>query len=494
MDKAVTTGQLAAASGVDAHLSMFSNVFGVPKPYPAGDALTSEQIFAKSSDAVFKIEVKVMSDSDFGSGSGFFITSDGVAVTNLHVIAYMSSATIMTTDGSTYPVEGILAIDAKADLAIIKVKGSGFPYLEVGDPSALRSAQRIYCIGSPLGMDNTISDGLVSNPKRELDGYTYIQISAPIAPGSSGGALLNEYGQVVGVTTAGFMMTSVNLAVPITDLANAFHFPVMRSIRYLQAHSHFGAIPVVDQTYTSVGANDGAQRQTMRNDSIMYGKITSAEDVHYYSLEVKDTAEMIISLTTDAQHSANLKFEVADPSGKTVLKSAHYNGEIFSLATGLGAMKGLYTIKIYVDGGSASWTDVDYELFWVYHITFDESGVSGMFFEFEPNDTPEHANYIPDFFDYMATISTRNDVDYYKFTLAERSEYFAVIIAGFPKSVLNAEVFDESNRSMGKFTFFDDAEVFNSVLPAGTYYIKVWVKDTSITWDNELYLISGWHV
>ena len=495
-DKAVTAAQLRAASAIDARISMFSNIYGIAKPYPETPALNSEEIFTKASDAVFKIDIKILSEADFGSGSGFFISSDGVAVTNMHVISSMSSASITTTDGSIYPVEGIIAINADADLAIIKVKGSGFHYLELGDPSALRAAQRIYCIGSPFGLDNSISDGLVSNAKRDYEGHTYIQISAPIAPGSSGGALLNEYGQVVGVTTLGFAETSINLAVPVTDLANVFRFPTLRSVKYLQAHTHFGSIPVTDETYVRVGTDDSAHRQVMKNDSIMYGTITSADDVHYYSLDVKNTAEMIVSLTSDARHSANLKFTVSDPSGNVILKSCYYSGEVFSLATGLGAVKGLYTVMIYADGGSGDWSNVDYELFWLYHITYDESGFSGLLYEFEPNDTPEYANYIPDYYDYIATISTRNDVDYYKFTFSERAECVAVLYptAGYEKSVLNAEVFDSNNRSMGKFSFYDGGEIFNAVLSAGTYYIKVWVKDTAMAWDNELYFISCWHL
>lgn len=499
-DNAITATQLKAASGLDSRVSMFSNVFGIPKQYPAGEALNSEEIFAKVSDAVFKIETKILTESDFGTGSGFFITSDGIAVTNLHVISFMSSATIITTNGRAYPVEGILAINADADLAIIKVKGTGFPYLELGDPVALRTAQRIYCVGSPYGFDNSISDGLISNVSREYEGHKYIQISAPIAPGSSGGALLNEYGQVVGVTTSGFEQGAVNLAAKITDLSNAFRFPKMRSVKYLQAHSHFGAIPITDKTYTrNESADANKPTQTMRNDSVMYGTIKSAGDVHYYSLDVKGTAEILVSLTSNERTSGALKFEVSDPSGKVVLESQHYKGEIFSIATGLGAAKGLYTVKIYVEDGGldwsdVDWSDVDYELFWLYHETFEDSEAEMIFFEFEPNDTLDHANYIPDMFTYYSSISTKNDVDYYKFTLASNAEYSAVIMSDHPGSVFNAEVFDSDNKSIGKFTYGYAGESFEKTLPAGTYYIKVTVKDTSIQWNNDSYVISGFYL
>ena len=492
-DNAITLAQMKSASGKDSRVSMVSNVFGVPKSYPEGEVLDSEQIFEKSSGAVFTLNIKVIEDTDFGYGSGFFITSDGIAITNIHVVSHMSSAMVMTADGKEYPVEGVLAMNHKADLALIKVKGSGFPYLELGDPASLRTAQRVYCIGSPHGFDNTISDGLVSSASREVDGWQYIQISAPIAPGSSGGALLNEYGQVVGVTTLRTDDAVVGLAVKVTDLAGAFRFAQMRTVRYMQAHSHFNAIAMTDVTYSRIESEDDSSLQTMKNDTIMYGTITSADDVHSYLLDVEAQAEMIVSLTSNAASSAGLRFTVSDPSGKAILNSRHYDGEVFSLVTGPGAVKGLYKVTIFVEDSGEDWSKVDYELFWLYHESFEESGYSMRLFEFEPNDTPEHANYLPDFFNYLSSISAKDDVDYYTFTLSTKSKYTAVLMSNHDKAVLNAEIFDSDNKSVGRLSWESFAYYFNGTLPAGTYYIRVSVKDTSIEWDNDLYYISGWY-
>ena len=505
-DKLVTSEQLGAASAFDARLFMFSNIYGVAKPYPAGDALDSEEIFSKTSDAVFMIETRGLLDSGYeaSTGSGFFITSDGIAVTNMHVIEDMSSTTIMTTDGKIYPVEGLLALDADADLAIIKVQGNGFPYLEIGDPDALRTAQRIYCVGSPLGFDNTISDGLVSSPKREYEGYTYIQTSAPIAPGSSGGALLNEYGQVVGVTTLGSYFGQINMAIPITALAELLHFPTMRSIRYFQAHSHFGLAPfALEDSYVRAESSDENPVQIMINNTVMFGTIKSADDVHRYFLDANATAEALLTLTSDSNHSAGLKFEVSTLDDEVILTSRHYDGEIFSLTTGLVSAEGLYTVKIYVDDESEpvkDWSNVNYELFWGYHVTFEVSGDTLYLSEFEPNNTAEHANYIPDLYMYFATISDKNDVDYYSFTIAEDSTYISTLeLFGhseleYGETGLYAEVFASDGTSVGKFTSDDDYDYFEQDLDAGTYYIKVWVKNTSVTWDNDFYAIDGWYL
>jgi hypothetical protein len=502
-DKAITTKQLVDASILDSNLTMFSNALGICKPYPKGNALTSEEVYEKVSDAVFRIDTKILSDpnsdtdSDYGGfGSGFFITSDGIAITNIHVISNMNSAYITTVDGANYIVEGVLALRSDADLAIIKVKGSGFSFLELGDPSLLRTAQRIYCIGSPLGFDNTISDGLVSNLKREVDGYEYIQISAPITRGSSGGALLNEYGQVVGVTTAviGDGSLGLNLAVPISELSAAYYFSELRSIKYLEAHNHFNWMPV-GSVCIEMEPNDVKPAQTMKIDDVMYGTIAGADDVDHYALAVESPAELSISLTTDKLHSAGLRFTVSDPSGKVILRSRHYNGEIFSLAEGLGASKGLYTVKIYVEDNGEDWTNVKYELNWYYYETNRNLKPDDWnwrtIYEFEPNDSQEQANYLPDGFKYFATISTKNDVDYYTFTLTEKQNYVANIVTFNDRSILRAEVLDENNKSVGVFRYTDDVEIFDETLPAGVYYIKVSIKDTKMKWENEFYIIKA---
>ena len=178
--------------------------------------LTAEQIAAQCSPAVFYMEIYDSKGNVTSSGSGFFIDSNGVAVTNYHVIKNAASAKIMTTDGKVYNVQGVYDYDANRDIALIKVNGQGFSYLPM-NTGAIKNGMTVYAIGSPKGLDNTISNGLVSNANRVIDGKTYIQTSAPISKGSSGGALIDSNGQVIGVTTAYVNDgQNLNLAVPIS--------------------------------------------------------------------------------------------------------------------------------------------------------------------------------------------------------------------------------------------------------------------------------------
>lgn len=180
-----------------------------------GKSLTAEQIYKQCSPAVFYIEVYDSYGVPCSSGSGFFITSDGIAVTCNHVIEG-ATAKIYLPDGRTYWLDSIIASSKTKDIAILKVNGTGFTCLPVGNSDAVVGGQAIFTLGSPLGLSNTISDGIISNPLRTVVETQYIQISAPISSGSSGGVLLNEYGQAIGITAAGFTSgQNLNLAIPI---------------------------------------------------------------------------------------------------------------------------------------------------------------------------------------------------------------------------------------------------------------------------------------
>lgn len=195
--------------------------------------LSSIEISSLCSPAVFFIQVNSKKEvGEKSTGSGFFISKDGVAVTNFHVLMDAENATIQTIDQKQYKITHILYYDIKRDIAVVRVSKTSlagqtvvaFPYLTMGSQDDLQNGQRLYAIGSPYGLTNTISEGLCSNRYRILEedeGYPYIQTSAAISKGSSGGALINEYGYVVGVTTSGYLEAqNLGFAVPIDAIKN----------------------------------------------------------------------------------------------------------------------------------------------------------------------------------------------------------------------------------------------------------------------------------
>jgi hypothetical protein len=185
---------------------------------PTKGELTAEEIYKKCSPAVFYIETYDAQGTMIGSGSGFFISNNGTAITNYHVIQGAQTAKIILSDTKKeYSVVGVFDYNKNDDWAILKIAGSGFSYLNMGDASTVVGGAAVYAIGSPLRLQNSITSGIISNTNRQINTTNYIQTSAAISPGSSGGALINKYGEVIGITSGGFAEgQNINLALPIT--------------------------------------------------------------------------------------------------------------------------------------------------------------------------------------------------------------------------------------------------------------------------------------
>lgn len=186
------------------------------------DAYDAKQVASMCSSGVFFIKIFNKSGYLMKTGSGFFISKSGMAVTNHHVVSGGASATVTTVDGRSYNVGKYYDVDINNDLALIQIEGVGFNALELGNSDEVIAGENVFAIGSPYGLEDTITAGIVSNTRRMLSGVTYIQHSASISPGSSGGPLINDKGKVIGVTTA-FIgeqdAQNLNLAVPVNLIA-----------------------------------------------------------------------------------------------------------------------------------------------------------------------------------------------------------------------------------------------------------------------------------
>ena len=138
-------------------------------------------------------------------GSGFFISADGYAVTNNHVIANAKTVQVTTDDGRTLPAK-VVGADERTDLALIKVEGRNFPYVKFADHDP-RIGDWVIAVGNPFGLGGTVTAGIVSARGRDIGASTYddfIQIDAPVNKGNSGGPSFDLDGNVIGVNTAIF--------------------------------------------------------------------------------------------------------------------------------------------------------------------------------------------------------------------------------------------------------------------------------------------------
>lgn len=162
-----------------------------------------------------------------GQGSGFIIDSEGIILTNAHVVSGADKVTVKLRDGRTFEGE-VKGVDEPSDLAVVKIKGKDLPVAPLGDSSQVQVGEWAIAVGNPLGLDNTVTLGIISTlnrssaqvgiPDKRLD---FIQTDSAINPGNSGGPLLNDRGEVIGINTAiSAGAEGIGFAIPI-DTAKA---------------------------------------------------------------------------------------------------------------------------------------------------------------------------------------------------------------------------------------------------------------------------------
>lgn len=210
------------------------------------DELQNISIFEAANKAVVHIQTQVTDDSSYfdavpesDTGSGFFITADGLIVTNYHVIKDASIITVSLYDGSVYEAQ-LIGSDDENDVAVIRIspaQDAVISTLKFGDSDSLLVGQKVIAIGNPFGYDRTMVTGIISGlsrPIRDESGKVLlgmIQTSAPINPGNSGGPLLSTDGQVIGINTSiystsgtsqgmNFAVASNTAAASVNDIVN----------------------------------------------------------------------------------------------------------------------------------------------------------------------------------------------------------------------------------------------------------------------------------
>jgi S1-C subfamily serine protease len=148
-------------------------------------------------------------------GSGFFVDRQGHLITNLHVIKGVARAEVKLPKGEIYPLTEIVAADDKADLVKLTVPlPGGSPHYLTVSPTRPEVGEHVVVLGSPLGLEHTVTDGMVSAIRTIKNRGEFLQISAPISPGSSGGPVVNMQGQVIGIATFQVRGQNINFAVP----------------------------------------------------------------------------------------------------------------------------------------------------------------------------------------------------------------------------------------------------------------------------------------
>ena len=199
---------------------------------------TPQDIANEALPSTVLLEMEDSNGQSHGGGSGFFVRKGEIA-TNFHVVegAYTGYAKLFNQD-IRYEIAGYTALNVDTDLVILKIKNPedkdvDTPILPLGDSNNLQTGDPIYAVGNPAGLEGTISDGIISGIRsRDLSQdipYTRVQITAPISPGSSGGAVLNSMGEVIGVSVSG--MSSLR-PIPSQNIQSQQYINVAQNLNF----------------------------------------------------------------------------------------------------------------------------------------------------------------------------------------------------------------------------------------------------------------------
>jgi len=195
-------------------------LFRIAKGTPAEK--TVRELVAQLGEAVVQVR------TPGGLGSGFFINENGYLITNFHVIEGDTQIGVEVyhekngqLERKVYKQVRILAMNKFQDLALLKVDDKDAPKfvsVPLGDSDALSVGERVFAIGSPLGLERTVTEGIVSTKTRQFQGELYIQTTAQINPGNSGGPLFNLRGEVTGVTNMKVFGEGLGFAIPVENV------------------------------------------------------------------------------------------------------------------------------------------------------------------------------------------------------------------------------------------------------------------------------------
>lgn len=208
----------------------------------------------------------VVVETDKGQGSGFFARSDGTLVTNHHVIVGATRISVRTSTGEVYRGARVLASDSARDLAILRVDAFDVPSARLGNSNDVKVGSGVLLLGAPRGLEQTASTGIVAGVRLNESGLRLIQTSAAASPGSSGGPLLNESGEVIGVLSFSLGESqNLNFAVPINYARGMLEGSAIAGAPSVSAPAEVASLRIAD-----LGTGRGAEARPGMMVSVHY--------------------------------------------------------------------------------------------------------------------------------------------------------------------------------------------------------------------------------
>lgn len=244
-----------------------------------------------------------------GTGSGVVVDPSGVIVTNLHVVRGDNAATIVLSNGDSYDDVSVIDVDERRDIVLLKIKAFGVTAAKIGNSDRVRVGDRVVLVSSPLGLELTVSEGVVSAQRDSGEGYRMLQTTAAASPGSSGGGLFNMAGELVGIMSTKRMDgENLNFALP---------FNYVRGLIATTARMTLGDLAA---KYPASGPASGTEETATGN--------TQTQDLAKIARLLEQTGEKIVkesdkswSAAFEGDHSTSIKVFITAGNGIALISS-----------------------------------------------------------------------------------------------------------------------------------------------------------------------------
>lgn len=259
-----------------------------------GIALDPEQMFNRVANSV--VVINVQKEDGGGLGSGFIVSSNGMIVTNYHVVDGATRIQVKLYNGKVFDVSSVGDCWISLDVCILKIEADDLPAIALNETAVLNPGQAVYVVGAPLGYDYSITAGLYS-ALRNFDDHVRIQFSAPISSGNSGGPLFDVQGRVVGIVT--FMLVegqNMNFAIPVAEFKHCLKGP-LRPVSEFVSYKHRDAVKAYGEALEAyrngwLGTAIDALEASLQYDPEFLDSFTALINV-YFELERMDQASAL---------------------------------------------------------------------------------------------------------------------------------------------------------------------------------------------------------
>jgi hypothetical protein len=247
------------------------------------------RVYRENVDKVVLVSAFDSSENPVSQGSGFILSPDGTVITNHHVIAGADSIQVKTRSGAYYMASGVSAVDCNADLALLdlSVEGDELPHVELAETSKVQVGDAVVAIGNPLSLEASVSDGIVSGIRESSDRtHRYIQTTAPVSSGNSGGPLLDRLGRVIGVVSFKYSAgENINFAISSESIdglienasqASSNIVSSVCAVGYSNSKSAENSSDAINGTYIGTWqSNGGASGTALLNITVKNDKVSA---------------------------------------------------------------------------------------------------------------------------------------------------------------------------------------------------------------------------